>query len=213
MSALTGLEPGDGEANVADHVRLEREARGWSTAELARRVTAAGCPMSQSAVWRIESGEPRRKITVDELIGFSKVFGVAFERLLKPISSEFPRDLIRLYVDRWIRAERAQWDAGLRVTYAHSDVAEIVASCPGSAPHLPELVDQMLEESQLTFLGGSMHRQLESLPRIIGSPRRGLLFYPNALVDYWQKEGLSEAQMADRAEEWGLTSLAQTLRS
>jgi transcriptional regulator with XRE-family HTH domain len=72
------------EENVAAHVQREREARGWSTAELAKRMTRAGCPMNQSAVWRIESGEPRRRITVEELLGFARVFRLSIDDLLSP---------------------------------------------------------------------------------------------------------------------------------
>src|SRR5689334_1442480 len=41
------------EGNVAARVALEREVRGWSTTELAERVTRAGIKMNQTAVWRI----------------------------------------------------------------------------------------------------------------------------------------------------------------
>lgn len=46
------------EGNVAARVALEREVRGWSTTELAERVTRAGIKMNQTAVWRIENGTP-----------------------------------------------------------------------------------------------------------------------------------------------------------
>lgn len=46
------------EGNVAARVALEREVRGWSTPELAERVTRAGVKMNQTAVWRIENGTP-----------------------------------------------------------------------------------------------------------------------------------------------------------
>ncbi|MFF4650915.1 helix-turn-helix transcriptional regulator [Streptomyces sp. NPDC001380] len=72
------------EENLAERVRLEREARGWSTGALADRLTQAGYPMNQSAVWRIESGTPRRRINLEEAIGFSEVFGLSLEDLLSP---------------------------------------------------------------------------------------------------------------------------------
>jgi len=59
---------------VALRIRYERLRRGWSTEEVARRMTDAGCPLNQSAVWRIENGEPRRKITLDESLGFARIF-------------------------------------------------------------------------------------------------------------------------------------------
>ncbi|MFJ9523370.1 helix-turn-helix domain-containing protein [Kitasatospora sp. NPDC101801] len=72
------------EEHAAERVRLEREARGWSTAELAKRMTKAGYPINQSSVWRIESGEPRRRINLDEAIGFAKVFELTLEDFLGP---------------------------------------------------------------------------------------------------------------------------------
>ncbi|WP_395295245.1 helix-turn-helix domain-containing protein [Kitasatospora hibisci] len=75
------------EEHAAERVRLEREYLGWSTGELAKRMTAAGYPMNQSSVWRIESGEPRRRINLDEAIGFAKVFGLPLEEFLGPPES------------------------------------------------------------------------------------------------------------------------------
>ncbi|MFJ6771667.1 helix-turn-helix domain-containing protein [Kitasatospora sp. NPDC091257] len=75
------------EENAAERVRLERELRGWSTGELAKRMTEAGYPINQSSVWRIESGEPRRRINLNEAIGFAKVFDLALEDFLGPSTS------------------------------------------------------------------------------------------------------------------------------
>jgi transcriptional regulator with XRE-family HTH domain len=63
-----------GEHQLAERVAHERERRGWSYEQLAQRMTDAGCPMNQSAINKIEKGSPRRRITVDELLGFAKVF-------------------------------------------------------------------------------------------------------------------------------------------
>ena len=70
------------EDNVAARVALEREVRGWSTTELAARMTRLGVPMNQTAVWRIENGAPRRKITLDEALGFARVFELPLEELM-----------------------------------------------------------------------------------------------------------------------------------
>ena len=72
------------EGNVAARVALEREVRGWSTTELAERVTRAGVKMNQTAVWRIENGEPRRRINLDEALAFSRVFELPLEELMSP---------------------------------------------------------------------------------------------------------------------------------
>ena len=72
------------EGNAAARIALERETRGWSTTELAARMTKAGIPMNQTAVWRMENGTPRRKITLDEALGFSRVFEIPLEELMSP---------------------------------------------------------------------------------------------------------------------------------
>jgi transcriptional regulator with XRE-family HTH domain len=72
------------EGNAAARVALERETRGWSTTELAARMTKAGVAMNQTAVWRIENGKPRRKITLDEALGFARVFELPLEELMSP---------------------------------------------------------------------------------------------------------------------------------
>lgn len=62
---------------AARRVRHEREQRGWSTAELARRVTEEGVLMRQSSVWDIENRTPPRRITLGEALALVRVFGLA----------------------------------------------------------------------------------------------------------------------------------------
>lgn len=76
--------PTSREEALAARIREEREHRGWSLAEVARRMTEAGCPMDRSAVFRVEQGKPRRRITVDEAWTFGYVFGL-------PLSEMFER--------------------------------------------------------------------------------------------------------------------------
>ncbi|MFE2725032.1 helix-turn-helix domain-containing protein [Kitasatospora sp. NPDC059327] len=88
--------PALSEEHAAERVRLEREHLGWSTGELAKRMTAAGCPINQSSVWRIENGEPRRRINLDEAIGFAKVFGLTLEEFLGPPGSSADKHITQL---------------------------------------------------------------------------------------------------------------------
>ena len=67
---------------LAARIISERETRGWSLEGLAKRMTAAGCAINQSAIYKIEQGQPRRRITVDELVAFSRVFGLPLDDLL-----------------------------------------------------------------------------------------------------------------------------------
>lgn len=71
-----------GEENVAVRVRLEREARGWSTNAVSDRMNDAGYEMNPSAVWRIENG--KRRVNVNEAIGLAEIFGISLENLVGP---------------------------------------------------------------------------------------------------------------------------------
>ncbi len=81
---------------AADRIRYEREQRGWSTAELARRVTFAGVMMRQQQVWQVESGQPRRRLSVGEASAFATVFGISLAELMTPPDTALTSDLMRL---------------------------------------------------------------------------------------------------------------------
>lgn len=51
---------------------------------LATRMAAVGCPIHPSALHRIETGSPRRKVTVDELVALAQVFEVSVDSLIAP---------------------------------------------------------------------------------------------------------------------------------
>lgn len=62
---------------VTRSVRILRRSRGWSLRELAERLGAAGCPVSQMTLGRRERGDGKRDdVSVDELYAFASVFGV-----------------------------------------------------------------------------------------------------------------------------------------
>lgn len=71
-----------GEENIAVRIKLERDARGWSTNAVSDRLNAAGYEMNPSAVWRIENGQ--RRVTVDDALGFAEVFGISLSNLVGP---------------------------------------------------------------------------------------------------------------------------------
>lgn len=82
MRERAELELVGDEANLAVRVRRERTARGWSLAEMARRMDLDP-PMPHTAVYRIENGT--RTIRVDELIAFTRAFGLQVADLLTPV--------------------------------------------------------------------------------------------------------------------------------
>ena len=84
------------EDNVAARITIERERRGWTLEGLAKRMTDAGCPIAASAIYKTEQGQPRRRIVVDELVTFSRVFGISVDQLLLDPELEADRRLIDL---------------------------------------------------------------------------------------------------------------------
>lgn len=92
------------EDNLADRIARERQLRGWSYETLAERMTNAGCSIQGSAIYKIEKGNPRRRITVDELLAFAKVFEVTLDNLLTPIDElddAIARELQTAMMDRY----------------------------------------------------------------------------------------------------------------
>ncbi|MCX5267414.1 helix-turn-helix transcriptional regulator [Streptomyces sp. NBC_00199] len=97
-----------GEGNVAVRIKLEREARGWSTNALSDRLNEAGFEMNPSAVWRIENG--KRRINLDEAIGFAEVFGLDLRNLVGPpqlAAQARAMELIDAVVDSFRETQRA----------------------------------------------------------------------------------------------------------
>ncbi|MEU6442500.1 helix-turn-helix transcriptional regulator [Streptomyces sp. NPDC047046] len=90
------------EDHVAARVKIERETRGWSTVKLAEEMAAVGHPINQSAIWRIESGKPRRRVNLDEALGFCKVFDLTMQDLTGP-PGELATPRIRQLVSEYVQ--------------------------------------------------------------------------------------------------------------
>jgi plasmid maintenance system antidote protein VapI len=74
------------EEHLAWRIEHEMQRRGWSQERMAQEMTDAGYPIHQTAISKIikpRDGK-RRAISVDEAIGFAKVFGSTLEGLLSP---------------------------------------------------------------------------------------------------------------------------------
>lgn len=76
-----------GEANLAQRIVRELAYRGWSPAELARRMTEAGCSIGTSSVYKILDETKPRTISVDEFICLSRVFETTTDDLLTPVAA------------------------------------------------------------------------------------------------------------------------------
>lgn len=70
-----------GEQHLASRVKQWREERGWSLEELGRKFNP---PLNRSTVYKIENPSESRKIQVDEVLRFAKVFDKSFAEVLLP---------------------------------------------------------------------------------------------------------------------------------
>lgn len=195
--------PWASEDNVADHIRLHREMRGWSTAHLAREVTAAGVPLSQSAVWRIESGNPRRKISVDELIGFAKVFGVSIGELLEPLSVDYPPDLVRLYVNRYVDTMAYALKAEFRASLVGHNLGRFATRFPQADSEIREMITE-----RVSAMGGdedmaAQYVSMYSMGLDPGFPRDIEQLSPAEFIILGRAQGHTDEELIDMAQRWG----------
>ncbi|MFI1382955.1 multiprotein-bridging factor 1 family protein [Embleya sp. NPDC020886] len=137
------------EDNVAERVRLEREARKWSTATLAERMSDAGFPINQSAIWRIESAEPRRRINLDEAIGFAQVFGIDLDNLLGPPQLAMHERAVQL-IDDVRTSYRAIRAANDQLAAAQQALETYIDAHPEIEDEVGEAVSQVIAEELVT---------------------------------------------------------------
>lgn len=198
-----------GEKFAAENIKRQREARGWSTAALAKAVTEAGCPISQTAVWRIENAEPRRKISVDELIAFAEVFSLTLSDLLSPNGGEPPLGLLRLYVNRLVDA--AEW---ADVPRRRESVATIrMAAAMWEFPQAEREISEMLAEVTARLAGpgrgGSMLSRLslrldDRLTEFHQKGKSDRMLGPLEIIAYGQEVGMTKEEIKDFSEQWSV---------
>lgn len=106
------------EKNVIGHIRVQLAARDWSPYELSKKMEAAGHSMHRSVLSRLLGDAPgqRRYVSVDQVIGLSKVFGVSIAELMLPVGIRASVEAASALADAeqlWSAAEiaRARWEA------------------------------------------------------------------------------------------------------
>jgi len=85
------------EAHLARRIRAEREKRDLTYERLAEKMTEAGCSLQGSAIYKIENGDPPRRITVNEAMTFAQVFGVPLTTLMVPADIAASREATKLW--------------------------------------------------------------------------------------------------------------------
>ena len=115
------------EVNLARRIAYEREQRGWSYEGIAERMTRVGCAIQASAIYKIEKGNPPRRISVDELVAVSRVLDVPVDRLLVPLEVVVSEAALMLF-SKWTEAGAAvaeateQYNAVSLILQAHMNV-------------------------------------------------------------------------------------------
>lgn len=138
-----------GERNVAARVALERERRGMTYDGLAKRMADAGCEIHSSALYKIEKGDPPRRITVTELLGFSKVLELPLAELVADPNTYLPQHVFEL-VDKAARLESRGWrliGEGTELTQKAREVVEEARVRLQSSPEVLELVESLIAAS------------------------------------------------------------------
>ena len=132
------------ERALARRIAHERERNEMSYEGLALRMEKVGCPINASAIYKIEKSDPPRRITVDELVGFSLVFGIEINNLLMPPELAAREDLVSL-LTHW---DEQRVEAGLaadRAKDAFDALKAYVGSNPETEDDLASLVETWAE--------------------------------------------------------------------
>lgn len=144
----------ESEENLQLRIAWEREQRGMTYEGLAKRMTDLGCATHASAIYKIEKGNPPRKVTVSELIALSKVFETTTDELLVPLDLRHAQAAARI-----IRG--AEWV--LSAVHAAAEQLETVSlelkDLAAVDPRAKEILSAHLENEDITgFLIDAQNR-------------------------------------------------------
>lgn len=143
-----------GERYVAQRVAFERERREWTYEGLAKRMASAGCEMHASALYKIEKGDPPRRITVTELLAFAQVFEMPLAEIVADPETYLPRRIFEL-VDRAARLDRKSKrllsegaDLGVESWLALREARELLLGHPEQTAAAGELIARVSDAEQ-----------------------------------------------------------------
>lgn len=121
------------ERYLRERVALERERQGMTYESLAKRMTDVGCQIQPSALYKVEKGEPPRRVTVDELVALSIVFKIPMAELIIDPSLEIPSRAVDLWEKMNLQAAialeaqevaQAAWSERARLMERYEDLVE-----------------------------------------------------------------------------------------
>ena len=165
------------EEHLALRIRLECQRRDMSYAGLAKRMTDAGCPINQSALYKIEQGQPRRRITVDELVALAKVFETSVEDLLTDPMLVAARTVVPLIVE-WQQLQRRQDDVRDRIR-------ALAAESPEIAQAVQNYWQARAEETMAARLSAGQLVQSDDGGLDMPDLREGVRLTPERLAEMW----------------------------
>lgn len=119
------------ERTLAQRITFERERKRWTYENLAQRMTTVGCPIQKSAIYKIEQGDPPRRVTVDELVALANVFNLSLDELLERPEQVLSRKAKSL-IAQWGDARDALGVASTTLEQAEAAVVEFVRANPDS---------------------------------------------------------------------------------
>lgn len=153
----------------AERVRLERQRRGWSQAELSRQMRAIGQPLDQAAISKIESppeSDRVRRIDIDEAIAFAKVFNLSLEQMTLPMLRSDELQVLALLAEaselreRYNRAQ-SEYEQAVRIVAlgtrvmpnlaAHFDARRSAAKDQWEADFLADVVTFLEDDGEQGF--------------------------------------------------------------
>lgn len=126
--------PDTAEGRLAGRVRQIRVERGWSQAELAKRMSDLVPGWHQTTVAKTERAE--RDLRYPELLALAEALAIPLQALLDPTSVSDPDEESRLTIHR---LEQEQQLLTLRVAFLDNDIDDMETQRKAHLQHLSEL--------------------------------------------------------------------------
>lgn len=124
---------GSAERNIARQVRVLREREGWTYEGTAARMTAVGCPMKGTTIYKIEKADQPRIVRANELVAFSLIFDRDLRALVR--SPEAIEDeVLHERFDAWERSVGNR----LETEWAESAALQALLDTAESTPRLED---------------------------------------------------------------------------
>lgn len=170
------------EGNLARRIAYERDRRSWTYDGTAKRLTEAGCPIQGSAIYKIEKGDPPRRISVDELVAFAAIFQIDVPDLLMPVAM-IASQQAEVLITQWTQAAADEGAARERREAAWRGMRELVDSGQDAENAIADVLvrwgasefgDDLRDEAAHYFLTKLRDDSLEEHLRRYGTGKAGV---------------------------------------